>query len=328
MPTPEQFAGCLIGKCVGDAIGYPIEGQTPKQCREYIDRCIRPGVIESWSGQYSDDSQFARELVQSIVSCGTFDPVHYARHVCALFAENRIVGPGMGATAAAMRLAQGVPWDQAGTPAPSAGNGTAMRVAPLGLFYCHDHESLVGAARNQARVTHQDPRCHAGAIAIAGATALAVLQTRADPVVFLPRVAAWCRQEDPVLAEAIGQISEWRNEESDTVREIVKAIGVVPDHWSHGEGIPPFVTQSVLWALYAFICEPDDFTEAICLAISGGGDVDTTAAMTGAMCGARLGLSAVPKHWARRVNDGGTWGHRELIHLAEACYGIHQGLYK
>ena len=160
MATPEQFAGCLIGKCVGDAIGCPIEGQTPEQCREYIDRCIRPGVIESWSGQYSDDSQFARELVQSIVSCGTFDPVHYARHVCALFAENRIVGPGMGATAAALRLVEGVPWDQAGTPAPSAGNGTAMRVA------------------------------------------------------------AWCREDDPDLAEVIGQISEWRNEKSDTVREI------------------------------------------------------------------------------------------------------------
>ncbi len=328
MATPEQFTGCLIGKCVGDAVGYPIEGQTPQQCREYIDRCIRLGAFDNWSGQYSDDSQLARELVQSIVTCGTFDPIHYARHVCALFAENRIVGPGMGATAAAKLLALGVPWYQAGTPAPSSGNGAAMRVAPLGLFYCRDHDTLVVAARDQARVTHQDPRCHAGAIAIAGATALAAQQTRADPAVFLPLIAAWCREDDPFLAEAIGQIPEWRNEESDRVRQIVKTIGIVPDHWGHREGIPPFVTQSVLWALYAFTCKPDDYTEAICLAISGGGDVDTTAAMTGAMCGARLGLSAVPEHWARQINDGGTWGHQELIHLAETCYGVHSGLYK
>src|SRR5262249_39548869 len=72
----------------------------------------------------------------------------------------------------AYRIARGVPWQDAGTPAPAAGNGSAMRAAPVGLFFWDDPEALIAAAHDQGRITHQDPRCSAGAIAIAGATAI------------------------------------------------------------------------------------------------------------------------------------------------------------
>jgi hypothetical protein len=46
-------------------------------------------------GQYSDDSQLARELVLSIVDRGKFDAVDYAGRIAALFREDRIVGRGL-----------------------------------------------------------------------------------------------------------------------------------------------------------------------------------------------------------------------------------------
>lgn len=48
--------------------------------------------------------------------------------------------------------------------------------------------------------------------------------------------------------------------------------------------------------------------ESICTAIGVGGDVDTTAAMTGAVSGALVGLDRLPQDLAQRVNDAGTWG--------------------
>ncbi|WP_082218394.1 ADP-ribosylglycohydrolase family protein [Kamptonema formosum] len=45
-------------------------------------------------GQYTDDSQLARELLESYLACGRFDPSDYARRIAAIFAENRIVGRG------------------------------------------------------------------------------------------------------------------------------------------------------------------------------------------------------------------------------------------
>ncbi|MCW8137845.1 MAG: hypothetical protein KIT58_02975 [Planctomycetota bacterium] len=61
--------------------------------------------------------------LESVVARGGFDPADYAARIAAIFAERRIVGSrardrrGGGA-----RLARGVPWDQAGTPAPAAGS--------------------------------------------------------------------------------------------------------------------------------------------------------------------------------------------------------------
>src|SRR5918998_2258603 len=179
-PTRKQFQGCLVGQALGDALGFVVEGQPPTFCRRYVDerlggeRVVWPGRSPFLLGQYSDDSQLARELLQSYAACGRFDPEDYARRIAAIFSENRIVGRGRATEEAAERLNRGVPWQEAGTPSPSAGNGSAMRAGPVGLLFFDDLTLLAQAAHNQGRITHRDPRCSAGAVAIAGAVALAL----------------------------------------------------------------------------------------------------------------------------------------------------------
>src|SRR5207253_539008 len=115
-----QFSGCLIGQCLGDALGFPVEGAAPSACRWYVRETLRAGQADRATrgrfafGQYTDDSQLARELLQSIAACRGFDPADYGRRIAAIFAEDRIVGRGSITAAAAERLAQGVPWDEAG----------------------------------------------------------------------------------------------------------------------------------------------------------------------------------------------------------------------
>jgi ADP-ribosylglycohydrolase len=90
-------------------------------------------------------------------------------------------------------------------------------------------------------------------------------------------------------------------------------------------GISPFVTGSVLWSLYSFLRTPEDYWETICTAITPGGDVDTTAAMAGAISGAHLGLEAIPSDLAHRLTDQGAWGYPELAVLADQCYELKMG---
>ena len=78
----------------------------------------------------------------------------------------------------------------------------------------------------------------------------------------------------------------------------------------------------MLWSLYAFLRTPEDYWATICTAIAVGGDVDTTAAMAGAISGAYLGLEAVPAHLAGRLTDQDAWGWTELIELAHEVYGL------
>jgi ADP-ribosylglycohydrolase len=82
------------------------------------------------------------------------------------------------------------------------------------------------------------------------------------------------------------------------------------------------VVPSVLWSLYSFLRSPDDYWQTIRTAIAVGGDVDTTAAMAGAISGAHLGLTAIPRKLAGQLTDQGSWGFSDLTDLAGKCYDV------
>jgi ADP-ribosylglycohydrolase len=325
IPARERFSGCLIGQCLGDALGFPVEGQSPDVCERYVRDCLQDGrrqeSLGPVVGQYTDDSQLARELMQSYVKARGFDPADYAMRIAAIFREQRIVGRGRATTEAALRLIGGVPWTQAGTAPPSAGNGSAMRAAPIGLMYWDDAEGMIAAAHDQGRITHQDPRCSAGAIAVAG-TVLVALRGPMDRERWMGQVSAWAGEFDPELGEGIRSLRDLVDTPPASALATISKFGRTSDYDNGWEGISPFVTTSVLWSLYSFFRHPDDYWATICTAIAAGGDVDTTAAMAGAISGAYLGLDALPLDLASRLTDRGTWGLEELISLAHQCYAV------
>jgi ADP-ribosylglycohydrolase len=326
LPEKERFSGCLIGQCVGDAAGFPAEGHSPEICRRYVNEMLRGGSAEEAGrgrfpfGQYTDDSQLARELLQSYVTCNRFEPQEYARRIAAIFSEERIVGYGRATEEAARRLAQGISWDNAGTPSPSAGNGSAMRAGPVGLISFDDHRLLIQHAVDQGRITHNDERCSAGAVAIAGAVALVLQRTKVNKEEFLLQLNEWTRDISSSVSSFILKLREWVLLPPAAAAERIAGAGLDADYPYYRQGISPFVTCSVLWSLYSFLRTPDDYWETICTAISAGGDTDTTASMAGAISGAYMGLGAIPSSVARRLTDRGTWGYEDLVQLAHKCY--------
>ena len=321
----DRFAGGLIGQCLGDALGLPVEGMPPHVCREYVDRVLRPQRIPRTGrgpfpfGQYSDDSQLARELMQSYAACSRFDPQDYADGIAAVFRENRIVGRGRATEAAAHRLIQGVPWDRSGEPPPSAGNGSAMRAGPVGLLFFDNPRCLVQTAIDQGRITHQDPRCSAGAVAIAGAVSIALQSEAIDTSHVIAQLADWARPIEPELAWYLEQLEDWLALSPDEAVQPISEAGMSHGHTDLWRGISPFVIGSVLWSLYSFLRTPSDYWETICTAIAVGGDVDTTAAMAGAISGAHLGLTALPPPFTECLTDQGTWALTQLTELAHRC---------
>lgn len=334
--TEDRFAGCLVGQCIGDAVGFMVEGREADACRRHADAVLFDRGAGEYArgpfalGQYSDDSQLARELIISSVDRRGFDPEDYARRIAALFAEGRVVGGGWSTAEAAARLASGTPWHAAGTPAPAAGNGSAMRAAPIGLMFHDDPAALVAAARDQGRITHADPRCSAGAIAIAGAVAEVMDGGPLDPSALIETVAAWATEADAGVGEALRQLPQILalpphaavGPVIDAARPDVRWPDQGPDIHGPAFGISPFVTSSVLWSLYAVLRTPDDYRQAIHTAIVPGGDVDTTAAMTGAIAGARNGLRSLPQTLAHLLNDRGAWQLGDLVELSHRLWRL------
>jgi ADP-ribosylglycohydrolase len=251
------------------------------------------------------------------VDLGHFDPADYARRIAAIFVEDRVVGRGRATEEAARRLADGVAWDLAGAPPPAAGNGSAMRAAGVGLIAPRGSDELARVAHDQGRITHADPRCSAGAIAVAAAVARGVRGQPPEPAAFCSEIAELAAPFDRRTAELFAQLPAWVALHPDEAIAPIAALGSAPQVGPVWPGISPYVVPSVLWSLYSFLRTPGDYMATVCTAIAVGGDVDTTAAMAGAISGAHLGLDAIPTDLAACVNDQGTWRAPALSDLAD-----------
>jgi len=142
-------------------------------------------------------------------------------------------------------------WLSSDKPKPykSWGNGSAMRVSPIGWFYNSLEDTLLGAKKS-AEVTHNHPEGIKGAQATAAA-------------IFLARTG---KSKDDIKNFIINKFGYNLNRKIDNIRPgyefDVSCQGSVPE------------------AIIAFL-ESTDFENAIRLAVSIGGDSDTIACITG-----------------------------------------------
>ena len=154
-------------------------------------------------------------------------------------------------------------------PYNSWGNGSAMRVSPVGFAF-DSLEEVLDQARRSAEVTHDHPEGIKGAQAVASA-------------VFLARTG---RDKDFIQAYVEATFGYDLGTPLDQIRETyefdVSCQGSVPQ------------------AIRAFL-ESSDFEDAIRRAISIGGDSDTIACMAGGIAQAFYG--GVPEEIARRVYE-------------------------
>ncbi|MDQ0598953.1 ADP-ribosylglycohydrolase [Streptomyces canus] len=172
----------------------------------------------------------------------------------------------------------------------SLGNGSAMRVAPLGAWFHTDLSRVVEQATLSAEVTHAHPEGVAGAVAVAVAAALSAgHELTLDAVAALtPRSAV---QEGLVRAAEVPFSTEpWK----------------ASDLLGNGQRIR--ADDTVPFALWTAARHPDDLVSALWSTAEGFGDVDTTCAITGGIVAARTGVEDVPEGWLRRREavPGGT----------------------
>jgi hypothetical protein len=121
MTLRDRVLGCPLGGALGDAWGGASEN-VPVALRSKFP--TRPTL--------SDDSQLTPATCESIIECGQVDPDNIASHFLRWYRAGRIHGMGSSTLKAMRDLSVGTHWAVAGaTGEYAAGNGVAMRVAPL-----------------------------------------------------------------------------------------------------------------------------------------------------------------------------------------------------
>jgi ADP-ribosyl-[dinitrogen reductase] hydrolase len=299
----ERFIGAILGCAVGDALGAPFEGVGANKL--FQDGVPDYAQIAGFPpGQYTDDTQMTLAIVKAVLEDGEIGGRSVAEKFAELWRSGEIVGPGASCSEAMRRYIRGdADWDECGTAPGRAGNGTAMRAGPIGLWDYDAPERLVKDAAAVSIITHKDERAVAGAIAVAAAVAYVVQRDKILTEDFVGHVSQGVSDHSAEFARAVDKVPAlMKADEADAIRTIIN------EGWKGHDtsfGVTPFVVPTVLASFYAFLKHPDDFCAAVRTVINMGGDVDSTGAITGAISGAFNGVYAIPERLREGVKDSG-----------------------
>jgi poly(ADP-ribose) glycohydrolase ARH3 len=290
MDLKNKFLGGMVGSALGDAIGE-------LAFRGLGEVGLRAAIAQRDVLVYTDDTAMAIGLAESITQVGQLDQQHLGDTFRANFKREPWRGYASGPpTVFSLVERHGLSYSEAARSLfggqGSFGNGAAMRIAPVGLFY-HDTPDLYEQARASASVTHVHPIGVDGAAMLAWATAQAV---RLDP-----------QEPFPFESFSQGLIDSARTPE---IRDKMVLVGTLMAKDVHpldavrrlGRSVA--VHESLPFAIYAFLRHPQSFEACLFCAILNGGDRDTLGAMACAVSGAYLGVKAIPLAWREKIENG------------------------
>ena len=203
--------------------------------------------------------------------------------------------------------------------------GACLRSEPAGQL-------LAANAAIQSHVTHHNPLCKAGSVAVAAAVA-AALQAQAvgDDNLSSAVLGAMVEPYGSMLTAMLAA-PDWKA----AVEVMYEVQPPSAEFLETSPFRPPSITMfpphTAGWAIYAAISEPSaGFWPAIFKAIAPGGDTDTVAACAGAIAGAWHGLSTIQteRHDSEKVlsllhdaDEPGSCDVRGLCHLAQGMFHV------
>lgn len=326
----DRVAGCLHGLLIGDALGSPIRGWSSEQIvAEFgrLDAMVEiPGRHWRPRGLHSDSGQQALGVLDSICSDPVRPELPFSKLIVALrdaapqrsgrWGLHRGVGRNFRHTVRGIQATGG--GDPHAHATPSAGNGAAMRIAPVGLWWRGDERTLNHRVVQISAVTHSDLRAITGALAIAIAIDHALVD-KPKPVLthrFVEAVeaaeaeAAKLLERSPDerfsrLTSALVEQRRYTYHLGDVLQDIGERAASIGEADRSVEATSGFAGASVLTALAVVDC-CSSVEEALVTAINLGGDTDRIGAMVGALAGAKYGLSSIPSRWLDRLQATGT----------------------
>jgi poly(ADP-ribose) glycohydrolase ARH3 len=301
--SKSKFLGCLTGTAIGDSLGARREGRGMSRSEDIISLAEKLEQLI-----YTDDTHMTIGIAESLIESKGFDGEHMAQTFIKNYKAEPWRGYGPGPPRIFGMIESGEAWGSAANrlyQGGSFGNGSAMRVAPVGLLYSYNMEKLREVAYQSSSITHSHELGKEGAALQACAVALA-LNTPSDEEIdseaFLSSLQNFI--QDRLYKEKVAQIRELLGEQ-----DKAKVVDVL------GNGIE--APRSVPTAIYCFLSQPKSYKDTVVYAISLGGDTDTIAAMAGAISGAYLGIEAIPSKWRVKLEN------REYIEaLAEKLWQI------
>lgn len=298
----DKIKGCLYGLSIGDAIGLRYENVKPKDINEN-----NIGKV-CFGGAISDDTEHMILISKSILNTENIkDFENDFKNELKKWLISFPVNIGKTTLYSIIRS-----FFKSGYGIKGTGNGSVMRIAPVGLIFHKDHNKLVKYASSSCRITHNAEESIINSIAIAKLISEILNKN-------------WDKNNKPEIdnvLKLLGSISKeefWTNtinELKDAFDNDIEPIDLVYS-WTKEKGALGYTKYSTLLSIYCWIKYYGDYEKTLKEIIKCGGDTDTNAAIVGALTGATIGYNEIPNELKNKINDL-TVSRKDIDNLSKA----------
>jgi ADP-ribosylglycohydrolase len=305
MLTAAKTLSGLMGLCVGDALGVPVEFTSrAERVKSPVTTMLGYGTWNQPPGTWSDDSSLTFCLAESLCRGYSLDTIanSFWRWYKAAYwtARGELFDIGQTTHEAIMRLKQGVlPHQAGGKVENSNGNGSLMRILPMA--YCHKiltFDELIARVHDVSAITHGHARSQM-ACGIYISIAIALLAGENPQAAYLQGLNK---------IHTIYTSGEFLLQTPHFRRIFSGEIAQIPIAEINSGGYVIDTLEASLWCLL----NSSSYSEAVLQAVNLGGDTDTTAAVTGGLAGIYYGVENIPQDWINQIAR-----KQDIINLAQ-----------
>ncbi len=327
----DKFKGSLLGVAIGDTLGHPFEGMLRDAIKSNFTN-FEDFIINNRRlfNTFTDDTQLTLHTAQALIQGGGFN-LHNFIEEYVKWLDDPPIGAGYGCITAARKLKYRIPWKEAASN--SGGNGTTMRIAPIGLLYNKDIKALKSAAIKSSIITHSHPAASAGAVVIA-------------------RAIAYLIDKEPESGFSIDQffdvvISSNSNSHDEIWEEFCKILGKLRssldlpieaglikfsqsgvkspyfiEQYLGKAFVHPYTISTVVCAIFIFLKKINSFKDCIYELSTAGGDSDTVGEIGGGLAGVYFGMKKIPDELIKLVKN-----YKRILKISEKLFKIFKDRY-
>ncbi|MDR2570053.1 MAG: ADP-ribosylglycohydrolase family protein [Oscillospiraceae bacterium] len=310
------FSG-IIGLCVGDALGVPVEFESRESLMNNPVTDMRGyGTYNMPPGTWSDDTSLTLCLVDSLSngldytdimskSLAWIDNAEYTSH-------GEVFDIGIATQKALSRFADGVePLLCGGISEKDNGNGSLMRILPL-LFYLKsqygdsftDSDDAFDIIHDVSALTHAHKRSQ---------MACGIYLSVADE---LSRVNGGIEHGIWKARKHYESKGDFAEELKNFRRLFDREFKILPKQEIKSSGYVVDTLEAALWCLL----NTDSYESCVLKAVNLGEDTDTVAAVAGGLAGILYGYESIPEKWLDQIT--------RLGYIKELCETLYLSLCK
>ncbi len=282
MTIAERFEGCILGGAIGDAFGSGYENLANKQEDSDTFYPFGKPKLEEPLWQITDDTQLILATIEAMIEEQELQPKTVAQHLLKLYQKKKLRGVGASTLKAMQELNVGGHWSQVGRKGEyAAGNGAAMRIAPLSFRKEISHQTI----RSICYITHQNEEAYIGAKSIF--------------LVLREILIGNCDGKENLIEIVIDKIPDTNIRDRLILIRNMNSLSSIGKLGNNG-----YVVNSVPLAIAAANKVREIGIEQMYLElIKIGGDTDTNCSIAGQIAGALIGKNNIPENLFQKLSQ-------------------------